>query len=439
MRRHRSELAAGDVVLARPDELHRLAGCFRQEHRIEHHLLRAATAVAAAQEMLVQCDFATVDVEEAGDLRVQARRPLGAGPDLHRLAVGRNRGGGVQGLHLSVIDVAGAVIAAEHLGRFAHGPARVAGAPERHAFLAEVAADRRQFIEPALAVVMRTGRVAPGDLEQVLRRLGRLDTRADDADTFRQFHDVGHARDLAGTRVIDRDRRAAGVGRLQDRGIDHAVDLRVHGVFGSTHDLERHVDAGHVLADEPELRCRLEVLVLDLRQFGRRLREPRDLAIRDAAAGCGVNDDAGLGRKLGRGHVPFRGHSIDQDAASLGAGDPHRFEIAADGGARGGLEDAVVPRIAEFLLVPFRRRDRANLRPVGVEFVGENGRQRRERALAHFGRGRHDGDGAVGRDRNPHIGRGRCVGARVACQPADQRQRIGRDGQRKGKPGGSPE
>ena len=44
MRRHRPEFAAGDVVLARPDELHRLADRLGKPHRVEHGLVVAAAA-----------------------------------------------------------------------------------------------------------------------------------------------------------------------------------------------------------------------------------------------------------------------------------------------------------------------------------------------------------------------------------------------------------
>ena len=72
MRRHRPELAAGDIVLAAPDQLDRLAHRLGEAHRVEHHLLLAAAAIAAAEEMLVQGDVGAVGLQQARDLVVQA-------------------------------------------------------------------------------------------------------------------------------------------------------------------------------------------------------------------------------------------------------------------------------------------------------------------------------------------------------------------------------
>ena len=88
MRRHRAELAAGDVVLAGPDQLDRLADRLGEPHRVEHGLVVAAPAVAAAEEMLVQGDVGALGLQQAGDAVEQAGRRLRAGPDLGRFAVG---------------------------------------------------------------------------------------------------------------------------------------------------------------------------------------------------------------------------------------------------------------------------------------------------------------------------------------------------------------
>ncbi len=54
VRGHRPEFAEGEVVLAAPDQLHRLADRLGEAHRIEDHLLLAAAAESAAQQMLMQ-------------------------------------------------------------------------------------------------------------------------------------------------------------------------------------------------------------------------------------------------------------------------------------------------------------------------------------------------------------------------------------------------
>ncbi len=276
MRRHRAELAEGDVVLAAPDQLDRLADRLGETDRIERRLMVPAPAVTAAEKLLVQGDLRALDLEQLRDRVQQPARRLGAGPDLGRLAVGADRGGRVHRLHLGVIDVARAVFAAIHLGGACHRGLGVAVLGIDDPGAALVAADGGELLERALAVVVSARRIRPGDLEQVLGGLRALDRVADDADTFRQLHHVGDARHLAGGRIVHGLRRAARIGRLQHRGVDHAGHLHVHAVLRGAGDLERHLDPRHVLADQAEARRVLEILLVDLGQLGRSLaRRPR--------------------------------------------------------------------------------------------------------------------------------------------------------------------
>ena len=433
VRRHRAEFAEGDVVLARPDQLHRLADRLGETNRVVHGLVVAAPAETAAEEMLVQRDLGALGLQDAGDAVEEAGCRLGADPKLGRFAVGADGGGRVHRLHLRVIDVARAIFAAEHALGARHRRLGVALVLVRHAVAVLVAADRREILERLLAVEMRARRIAPGHLEQVLGGLRCFDGRADDADAFRQLHDVGDARHFTRARVVDVLRRAARIGRLQHRGVDHARHLHIHAVFGSAFDFQRHVDARDILADEPEACRRLEIAFVDLRQFGGRGRESGDLAIADAPARGLVHDDARFGRKLADRHRPFCRDRIEQDAARLRAGDAQRREVAGHRSARRRLEGVIVSRIAEFLVVPLRREHRPDLAPVGVELFGDDDRQGGERALAHLGRRRDHGDDAVGRDRQPDIRRVRR--RRVGEGVVDEGERIGRDRQRQAEPG----
>ena len=72
VRGHRPEFAEGDVVLAAPDQLHRPADRLRQANRIEHHLLLAAAAEPAAQQVLMQGDLRSIGLQQPGDLAEQA-------------------------------------------------------------------------------------------------------------------------------------------------------------------------------------------------------------------------------------------------------------------------------------------------------------------------------------------------------------------------------
>src|SRR5580700_5160078 len=82
VRRHRPELAAGQIVLASPNQLDRLAHRLGEAHGIEDDFVLAATPIAAAEKMLVQGDVGALRPKQAGYLVVQARRALGPGPDL---------------------------------------------------------------------------------------------------------------------------------------------------------------------------------------------------------------------------------------------------------------------------------------------------------------------------------------------------------------------
>src|SRR5580700_1983310 len=282
MRRRRAEFSESDVVFAGPDQLHRLADRLRQADRVVHGLVVAAPAKTAAEELLVQHDVGALGLQDAGDAVEQAGRRLGADPKLGRFSVGGHGGGGVHRLHLRVVDVARAIFAAEHALGARQRRLGVAFVLVSYAVASLVAADGRKILERLLAVEMRTRRVAPGDLQQALGRLRAFDRGADDADALRQFYDVGDARHFARAAVVDIQRRAACIGRLQHRGIDHARHLNIHAVCGCAFDFQRHVDASDVFADQAEARGRLEIAFGDLGQLGGGARERGDLAIADA-------------------------------------------------------------------------------------------------------------------------------------------------------------
>ena len=72
VRRHRAELAAGQIVLASPDQLDRLADRLGEAHGVEHDVLLAAASEAAAEKMLVEGDVGALRLQQARDL-VDAR------------------------------------------------------------------------------------------------------------------------------------------------------------------------------------------------------------------------------------------------------------------------------------------------------------------------------------------------------------------------------
>src|SRR5258706_197015 len=82
-------------------------------------------------------------------------------------------------------------------------------------------------------------------------------------------------------------------------------------------------------------------------------------------------------------------------APYLGAEDAQRLEVAADGVGAGRVHDAPEAGVAVDLVVRRRGND-AHLRPVGVQLLGDDQRQRGERALTHLDGRRLDVDRAVG-------------------------------------------
>src|SRR5215467_10465332 len=134
--------------------------------------------------MLVQRELRAVGLQQRSGLVEEASRALRARPDLRRLAVHTHRSGGAQRLHLGVIDITRAVLAAEHARCLGHGSLGVTGLLVRHALTALVATDRRELLERAFAVMLRTRRITPGDLEQRFGGLRRFDAGADDADAI---------------------------------------------------------------------------------------------------------------------------------------------------------------------------------------------------------------------------------------------------------------
>ena len=169
--------------------------------------------------------------------------------------------------------------------------------------------------------------------------------------------------------------------------------------------MKRHLSSG------------LRSALLDLRHRVGHLRRLGDLPIAQLAAGLLVHDRAHFGRELGLRHFQHARGVGDQDLARLGAGEPHDLVIAGHGAAADGDHVAEEFRIAVELLVVGRGHD-VNLGPIGIEVLGETGRQRGHGALAHFRRRRHDGGNAVAADGNPGIGReiGRRVGGQYVVE-----------------------
>ena len=320
-----------------------------------------APAEAAAEELGVDVDFVRRGLADDHAEDLHRRRRLIAGPDVDRAVVDPH--GNVHRLHAHVRDVIGEVVGGKHLGGALNRRVGVADLHHVDAGLAPVGGDRPIVLQHTVVVIgLRRGRLRPRDLEQRLRFHRGVDRFGDDADAGRQRHDLDDALDRLGRAIVD----LLGLFVLhlgeQDRGVQHAGDLRVDAVLRRAVDLRGHVDAAGVLADQAELRGRLEIGLGHFRQRVRHRRGLGDVAVADLAVRLGVDDHARLGGQfLGR-DFPGGGGVGDQDLASLGAGEAELFVIAGDREAADGGELVVEDRIAVDLVVVRRLRD-ANLAP----------------------------------------------------------------------------
>jgi hypothetical protein len=141
---------------------------------------------------------------------------------------------------------------------------------------------------------------------------------------------------------------------------------------------------------------------------------------------------ARLGRELIDRHAQSLGRIVEQYPADLRAEDAQWRVIARHRVRAGSVHHALEAGIAVDRL-DRRRGYKLHLRPVGVELLGEDQRQRGQRPLTHLGRRRHDGDGSVGRDADPRAepatGRvgGQHGGVDMFAQREGERQTGGAD------------
>ena len=308
VRRERPEAAVLDVVLARPHHLDGALGLLRHQHRIDDELLVAvaAPAEAAAHQHVVELDLVAGDAERLGGRLLRHALALGAAPDLRRVAGGRHRGDGVERLHLRVIGVVAAVFRFQRARGRGHRGLRVAHlAPFRRRGF-RIARGRRKSFDTLVAVETPAGAGArPGDraVERLARRERAPGGLGEHADPIGQAHDLHDAGDRLDPRLVDLVGRGALDRRAHHHAVEHVGHVDVDRVFGAAVHLAGQLDAGDVLADQPELRRLLELIGLDLRRLLGNLGELRDLAVAQPPAGPGVHHRVGLGGQLLDRHV----------------------------------------------------------------------------------------------------------------------------------------
>ena len=246
--------AAADVVLARPDELHRLpsadglgdAGRFA---RHVGHRGRAAAEAAAGQEG-VQLDLLRRQAHHERDRALIDGRNLRAGPDLAPIA--RELHDAVEGLHGGVGEVGELVDRVEGLG----------GARERRRGIAVAARRGARLRGEGLVLGQQLGGAAMLGLALVpFHDQGRAAlSRGPEAlrqhrHSGRHLDHVGHAGDLERGRLVDRLHGGPEDRGPGDHGGQHVGEVDVHREAGRAVGLGLGVDPWGLLADElPVLR-----------------------------------------------------------------------------------------------------------------------------------------------------------------------------------------
>jgi hypothetical protein len=217
-------------------------------------------------------------------------------------------------------------------------------------------------------------------------------------DTRRQLHHrlhAGHFENIGF--VLDPDHPPGEGRRRLDRGVEHSGDDDVDAIDGAAVRLRRRVEPRNRLADETETIAALERRSLVQRQL---CRFACKLAVGEPVA-VPVDDEALLGAAVRDVDAPSPGGGTDQHVASGGAGGAEP-EVKRRRRHRG----AFLLR-GRFLAKrdpvgrPAGDESNFDVRPIRIELLGENLRQRGVRALSYLRLREPERDPSARRDDDP--------------------------------------
>ena len=181
---------------------------------------------------------------------------------------------------------------------------------------------------------------------------------------------------------------------MGDHGDQHAGQENVLRELRRAVGLGRAVLAFGLLADQAEI---LGVFEFDLSRDGFVSRIERQFTEAGLAATAGMADDAIAHGNLRRADIPPLGRSRNQHGPPGGAGLAHLVPgIGHRRAAAGTLSRA--PEGVVVALGIGRGAFDANMRPISIQLVGQDGRQAGVGALPHFEVLGHDGHAVVGTD-----------------------------------------
>ena len=377
MHGQRAIIAADHIVLARPEQLPGpVPACgFRDLGDFGGDMGRGlrAAAKAAAREHHVDLHIRWIDPQGGGQRRLVERRELRAHPKL-RLAI-RDLEHGIKRFKRGMGKIGKVELCLDHLRGPVdprHGIANLfRGATAFGSGAREIRIDLRARPGFGFAVI-------PCHLQcfaPFKRGTGGLGIDRDPLRDFTYRDDTRYLQRVGIVKAGDNGTHFIGV-RHDHRFHPLAVDI--HRVFGLTGCLGMGVQLGHICADQGK--------ILGLFQLG----------FGGGGHGCGFFSESakaclgpvGVGypsfqdRDLGRGHAPFGGGGINQHRAGGSAGLAH-LHIAVR--HRGGPACALQPeQRVGIKFVIGRRTFGTHLRPVGIQFLGHEGRKAGVRPLPEF-------------------------------------------------------
>lgn len=381
----RPEEARLHVVLAGPDQLHGAAAAdlVGDGHALGHVVGRevgAATERAAGEQGL-DLDRAGQGLDDLGRVHLVQGLGLGAMDQLDLAAVDDRHA--VHRLHGRMGQVGEVVGGLEHRRALAgRGRGRVALGVERLPLqvggtlaggdVAPLLGDGRRTPGLGLGLV-------PLDLQRLAAHAGGVGGVGHHRDPGRDLMDVDHPGHLPGLVGIEALHRRAEARRVGDHRHQHVRQLDVLGVAGRAGALDQAVLAAHpVGADQGEGLGILQGRVLgrrDLGGVGDQFAEPRALA-------AGVADHPVLDGDLADRDVPPRRRRLHEHRPRPGPGLAQLLPGVGDRRRAAGQLDA--GRAVAVELGVGRRVDHLDPAPVGVQLLGDDGRQAGMVALAEL-------------------------------------------------------
>ena len=366
----------------------------RDLDRLAHVVRRGAAPEAAAHVERVHLDLVGLEARHA--LRDLERRCLPLRRRPHVAAVRANVRRAVERLHRRVREERDLVHRVDLLRGARERRVRVADLPRLRARLGdEIGEHLRQLI----ARERRVRSFVPHDVERLaaLHRGPRV--VGDDRDAARDPDDVPDAGNRLRPGVVHARHRAAHDGTARDDGVEHAGQTDVDPERRGAVDLGRRVETLRGRADETKVAGVLQRRRGGHRQLRRVLGER---AVTQARVRRGVDDRAAIGAARRGVNAPARSRRLHEHLSRRRARLPKRRPRRADALA---AEDPL--RSAKRAVDAWKLG--ADLRPVALEFFGQQHRQGRDRALPHLGLVNEERHDVVGPDVDPRV---ECEGRR---------------------------